>query len=117
MKVFDAKYATIHLEKEKRTLEIVWHSLVKIAQYKLVMELTMQLVRKHQILNILENQSQLELSNQKEIQNWLQQSFLPKINQEVEKYSILPGTDTAKSIQANDLMDMVQRAKMQCVIL
>lgn len=87
MRVFDAKYATIDLLKEKKSIQITWKSIVNLSQYKLVAELIVQLLRKNQINAILEDQATFQTANKKEIQQYFINSIMPRFGAfELESY-------------------------------
>ncbi len=90
MKIFDTKYASVSLERDQKLVKIQWKRPAEVLQFKMVMELVIQVTQKHQLQTIIEDQSALPFSPlEKELKVWFSGYFLVEIRDYIQDYFIL----------------------------
>ncbi len=86
-KVFGASYAAVFIDKKEKKIKIVWKGSLTGMQFKLVLELVLELMHKYSIDIIAEDRSKLRLQQEDESDSWINNYFLPNLSR-VSKYII-----------------------------
>ncbi len=86
-KIFGAEYGIVLIDEKEKKIKIVWKSFLTSAQFKIVLELVAEQVRKHQIKTIAEDRTKMKFRHPEGLENWFLNYFLPKINS-VERYIV-----------------------------
>jgi hypothetical protein len=114
MRMFDAKYAAIDLLKDTHAINITWRSFVNVSQYKLVIELVLQLLRKHQIMTISEDQTAMQSSNMHDIQQYFTSSVFSRLNaMEVKNYVLKVSDNAQQGFNPEEVKTATQKYPIQ----
>jgi len=93
MNVFDTNYATIFLDKSEKMVKLRWNGFVRDVQYNMVIDLILQLIEKHQIKTLVEDQTLLRLSSNSTIHPLCALYYSRKFESPPEVYYVSKPTD------------------------
>ncbi|MDX2306283.1 MAG: hypothetical protein NW226_25970 [Microscillaceae bacterium] len=112
MNIFDTKYATVFLGKKENTIDLKWNGFVRDVQYNMVIDLVIQLISKHQIKTLIEDQTLLRLSENSKIYSLYELCCQKKADCFLESYILSKPQDniTARILAQSLVTNSIEEA-------
>ncbi|NJO03688.1 MAG: hypothetical protein HC880_20235 [Bacteroidia bacterium] len=100
MKVFETSYASIFIEKDLHLAKVVWKKTVPPLQFKLALDMIVQLVAKEEIKAVAEDQRRLFVV-EGQIKHWLYRYYFPQVTTSLQHYLVVASPRLGDSLLKN----------------